>query len=55
MLQIRNLVNNPSITAYWQSAEGIMVLGAVGAVTLLTTVAPPWHGARQLHVASLKA
>lgn len=48
-------INNPSSAAYWQSAEGILVLGAVGILTLLTTIVPLWHGARQLHVATLKA
>lgn len=48
-------ISNPSSTDYWQSSEGVLVLAGVAGLTLLTTLVPLWHGARQLHLATLKA
>lgn len=48
-------INNPNITNYWQSPEGLLVLAAVIGLTLLITLVPLWHGARQLHLAQANA
>lgn len=41
-------LRQPSVTAYWTSAEGLLVLAGLSALTLLATVLPLWHGARHL-------
>lgn len=41
-------LRQPSVTAYWSSAEGLLVLAALAGLTLLATVVPLWHGARHL-------
>ncbi len=41
-------LRQPSATAYWSSAEGLAVLAALAALTLVATVFPLWHGVRHL-------
>lgn len=41
-------LRQPSVTAYWGSAEGLLVLATLAALTLLATILPLWHGTRHL-------
>ncbi len=41
-------LRQPAAGAYWASAEGVLVLLALAALTLLFSALPLWHGVRQL-------
>ena len=41
-------LRQPSVTAYWSSSEGLLVLAALTGLTLFATVVPLWHGIRHL-------